>query len=186
MALLVVGAAASGAGGCSALFVSGPPAGYERGYVSRSELSCTTSPVAPLIDTLVTGFEVYRTIGAVSHSEADYAHLPISRGADIALGLTFVTTFAISAGYGFSTISRCKQAMDIDQPSPAQFRPHFSSMAPPTYQPPAAAGAPPAAGGAPPAAGGAAAVAPAAPSGAAPPPAPAPPVPVVPQVVDPE
>lgn len=95
--------------GCSFLFVDGPPDHPER--VSRqSELRCTTSKAAPIIDTVIAGYQVIRTGAAVAASDSTYDGAPISRGADIGLGLGFMALFGASAAYGYVVTGDCKDA----------------------------------------------------------------------------
>ncbi|HWA75638.1 MAG TPA: hypothetical protein VG937_25055 [Polyangiaceae bacterium] len=65
----------------------------------------------PILDTLLTGFEVVRTglaIGADSSTYSD-PNQPLSREADIALGVGFTALFLGSAIYGYSATARCDQ-----------------------------------------------------------------------------
>jgi hypothetical protein len=95
--------------GCSFIFVSGPPANVEK-LSPTKPIRCTTSRAAPALDAVITGFEVVRTLIALGASDATYANAPISRTADIGLGLALSGLFAVSMGYGFATTSDCANA----------------------------------------------------------------------------
>ena len=92
--------------GCSWLFVEAPPA-----QVRPSEpVTCTRGKAAPIIDSVVTGFQTVRVVYALTQSEADYKDFPISRGADIGIGLGLTVLFAASAAYGFGATASCAAA----------------------------------------------------------------------------
>jgi hypothetical protein len=92
--------------GCSYAFVNGPPDNYQQSPV----FDCTTSKVAPVLDTLGAGYQIVRAGVAVAADENDYADYPISRGADIALGIGFATLLTASAIYGYSETLSCQDA----------------------------------------------------------------------------
>ena len=94
-------------GGCSLLFVDGPPKTYQPSW----QVQCTTSNALPVVDVLLASFQAYRTGSALSRSDADYQGAAISRSADITAGLTLFTLAAVSAGVGFSRVSDCKEAI---------------------------------------------------------------------------
>lgn len=103
--------------GCSLLFVTkAPPPSPARvrdaqdqpKKVSRSK-ACTTSQFAPIVDSVVGGYQVYRTIYAVTAADSAYSNVPISRGADIVLGLAFTALFVGSASYGFAATHNCRE-----------------------------------------------------------------------------
>jgi hypothetical protein len=73
-------------------------------------MPCTSSKAAPIIDTVLAGYEVVRTAAAVAASDRTYDDLPISRGADIGLGLGFLALFGASAAYGYVVTSACSDA----------------------------------------------------------------------------
>jgi hypothetical protein len=95
--------------GCSLLFVTSPPKHVEK-LPPSEPVECTTNKLAPVIDTLVTGFQVYRTIYAAQASNGDYAGLPISRSTDIVLGSSLTALFLVSAAYGYKTTDQCIDA----------------------------------------------------------------------------
>jgi hypothetical protein len=95
--------------GCSFLFVDAPPEHPER-HSRRSEMPCTSSKVAPIIDTVLAGYEAVRTATAVAASDSDYDGIPISREADIGLALGFLALFGASAAYGYVVTGQCTDA----------------------------------------------------------------------------
>jgi hypothetical protein len=120
------------AAGCSFLFVKPPPENVEHAY----ELSCSKNPTAPAIDVLVTGAEGFRTVYALSASEADYKGIGLDRTTDIAIGTAFVLVYAASAIYGSYEVQRCQKIL---APAPSDKRPARSTLRlrPPVIAPPA-------------------------------------------------
>jgi len=94
--------------GCSWLFVDAPPAHR----APAGQVACTRSKAAPVIDTVVAAVQVGRTVFAIAQSEADYRDFPISRGADIGLGVGLTALFTASAVYGYATTSACATAQN--------------------------------------------------------------------------
>ena len=68
---------------------------------------CTTSQAAPIVDGLIAGYQVFRVAYAAQASAQDYAGSPISREADVLLGLAFTGLFLGSTIYGGVNTSRC-------------------------------------------------------------------------------
>ncbi len=102
--LLLVGSGS----GCSFTFVKTPATD---GRIS-SRLAggdCTSSQLAPVLDTVFTGLQVARVGMAATARSSAYKDAPISRGADIALGAGFIALFASSAVYGFVSTSKCSR-----------------------------------------------------------------------------
>ncbi|MBX3186511.1 MAG: hypothetical protein KF819_05830 [Labilithrix sp.] len=97
--------------GCSFLFVKGPPINAEKLPPSKP-VECTTSRAAPVVDAAVTAFQVVRTVYAIKASDTDYWNVPISRGADIGLGVGLTTLFGASMIYGLTTTSECIDAKE--------------------------------------------------------------------------
>jgi hypothetical protein len=97
--------------GCSFLFIKKPPAEPEK---LRKDVApiCTSSRIAPVLDTAVAGFEIYRTAYAAGADDSAYQDFPISREDDIALGLTFMALFGASAIYGYVNTTRCSKLED--------------------------------------------------------------------------
>ena len=90
--------------GCSFLFVRGPSA--EPG---RSVRDCTTSRLAPVIDTIFTGVQVLRLGIDAAASDAAFQNAPINRGTDIGLGLGLGLLFGASAAYGYAATNKCER-----------------------------------------------------------------------------
>jgi len=127
--------------GCSVLFVNTPPPPAQRPRV----VECTSSNVAPIIDSLIAGWQVVRIGLALAASDADYtgSRFNITRGQDIALGGALLTTFGISAAWGFFQTGECREAMLDNEPpgSPPHTHPPQQTRRPtppsPTGQSPA-------------------------------------------------
>jgi hypothetical protein len=134
--LAVLLALAGPASGCSFLFVTRPPPPAERGR----NFDCTSSNVAPVIDTLIAGWQVIRTVIALSAPESAYTNAPLSRGADIGVGIGLLGLFAASAGTGYNATSECREALADSEPPSYRPRPRPSSWkpAPPPPAPTAA------------------------------------------------
>ena len=98
--------------GCSLIFVERPPAKH----VESAHLTCTTGQALPILDTVFAGLEVARTVYAATADQSVYDKFPISRGADIALGVGFAALFAASAGYGYVHTSMCVQLHGSESP----------------------------------------------------------------------
>ncbi|AKU95368.1 hypothetical protein AKJ09_02032 [Labilithrix luteola] len=94
--------------GCSFLFVKGPPDNVEK-LPAKAPVECTTSQLAPVVDVLVTTFQVVRTIHTAS-PKSDYRNFPISRRTDMAFGIGFSAAFGLSAIYGFAKTDACEDA----------------------------------------------------------------------------
>lgn len=96
--------------GCSFLFVT-PPSSPEPGTISTGGEKCTTSKVAPVLDTIFTGLEAARIVYAAAAPDSVYSDpkQPLSRGADIALGVGFAALFLGSAVYGYVNTAKCSE-----------------------------------------------------------------------------
>lgn len=96
---------------CSLLFVKGPPEGWEK----SQNLSCTTSKLAPILDTAWFGWQSVNTIGLLAESESE---IGVNKTAVVigsaALG---VLAFA-SAAHGYGTTSNCSSAMAVRSSQP--------------------------------------------------------------------
>lgn len=123
------------------MFVRGPPDHVER--IPPSErVECTSSKLAPAIDTVVAGYQVYRTIAAMSAKDSVYTGAPISREADIGFGVGLAALFGAAAIYGYSVTGSCAEAKEMhrraaesSEPEPLPSR----SKPPVMYAPPAPA-----------------------------------------------
>lgn len=103
--------------GCSFIFVDTPPTMHD-GAPPPSEIRCTTSAAAPIVDTVIGAFEAVRTGFALSADESDYHSYPISRTADIAIGFGLTTLFAAAAAYGYINTSKCADMKETASESP--------------------------------------------------------------------
>src|SRR5262245_19334613 len=105
---LLVAAAIAGAAtsGCSLLFTSKAPDHAER-IPPGMPVTCATSRAAPIVDTVIAGLETVRTVLAITAKDSVYSGAPISREADVGIGLGLTTLFAVSAVYGYSVTSEC-------------------------------------------------------------------------------
>jgi hypothetical protein len=130
---LALACAAPWLGGCSFLFTTAPPSQSERSR-SRGPIECTTSKAAPVVDTVFTGLQMVRIGAAVAVEDSVYRDSPISREADIGIGIGLGTLFLISAIYGYSITSTCAEAkwdtlsydppeLPPSAPKPAERRP---------------------------------------------------------------
>jgi|GEM_PF-1598062 len=106
----------AGVQGCSLLFTTAPKsAPSSAGATSEYESSnCTTSRAAPVVDTVIAGLEGVRTGLAMAADDRDYANSPISREADIALGVGFLALFTASAIYGYYVTGECSKVHHHD------------------------------------------------------------------------
>ena len=111
LTFVLIGALAGPQAGCSFLFVQKPPpAESRRGGV----VDCTSANVAPVVDMLVTGWQLVRTGLALGATDAQYQGAPISRDADITFGISLTALFAASMIAGFGWTSDCREAMAED------------------------------------------------------------------------
>lgn len=92
--------------GCSLFFVQSPPTPR----LPDQPVACTTSNAAPIVDSVVAGLQLVRVGYAISQKESDYEDFPISRGADIGIGVGLLAVFAASAAYGFGVTGSCASA----------------------------------------------------------------------------
>ena len=92
--------------GCSFIFVTPPPAHAEQ--ASNPTADCSTSRVAPVVDGIITGYQVVRTVYATQAPDSAYQGAPIGRGADIGLGLSFTALFLASTIYGAVYTTECR------------------------------------------------------------------------------
>jgi hypothetical protein len=109
--------------GCSLLFVTAPPKPPPVEPSARAEVSCTSGKAAPVLDTVFATLEVARTALAAAAPDSTYQNAPISRGADIALGLGFTALFLGSAVYGFTQTSQCKALKGPEPRRPEEHAP---------------------------------------------------------------
>jgi hypothetical protein len=96
--------------GCSLLFVNERPS-PRSGTIGPRAGKCTSSQVAPVLDTIFTGLEATRVVYAASADDSVYRNpnQPLSRGADLALGLGFTALFLGSSIYGYVATGNCRK-----------------------------------------------------------------------------
>ena len=126
--------------GCSFLFVSPPPsnAGYAGSVRSIEPVKCTTSKAAPVVDTVIAGLEGIRTGLALGAKDSAYQDAPISRGADIGLGVGLFALFAASAAYGYVVTGNCLDANGgAHSAAPRHYREDPADADPDSPSPPA-------------------------------------------------
>lgn len=150
--LLVVLLVSSPGLGCSLLMVNPPKV---QGFVNPG---CTRSRGLPTADVVIALLQVLRTGIALAASDDLYKNSPLSRGADIGIGLGATALFGGSAVYGFSAIDEClaleeEPVRPRRRPPPPRQRyldpPADPAETPPPYAPPEGdAGAPATDGGA--------------------------------------
>jgi hypothetical protein len=134
--LVVVNAA-----GCSFVFVTRPPDALSRstGSPPPSTVNCTSSVLAPVVDTAIASYQVFRTGAALKADRGDYAGAPISRNADIGFGVGLTGLFLASAVYGFINTSECSTIKQGKVVAPPPWVPPTVPAAPPPAAPPPAA-----------------------------------------------
>jgi hypothetical protein len=93
--------------GCSLLFVNPPPDRPPSYADAPRRVECTSSVAAPVVDTVIAGLQIVRTGIAATADDSVYDDAKISRGADIAIGVSLMTLFGLSAVYGFYTTDAC-------------------------------------------------------------------------------
>lgn len=98
--------------GCSLIFVKGPPEQPEK-VPANVPIDCTSSRFAPVLDSLVGGYQVFRTGFALTAPDSAYSGSALNRPADIAIGLGLTALFVGSAVYGYSNTSKCDAANEI-------------------------------------------------------------------------
>jgi len=112
LTLILIAALTGPQAGCSFLFVQRPPPAESR----RGKVRCTSSTIAPVMDTIGAGGLFVHTALTVSAPDAQYVGaLPISRHADIALGIGLTTLYVASTIAGFAWTSDCREARAVPQ-----------------------------------------------------------------------
>jgi hypothetical protein len=103
---------------CSLIFVKSVPP--SEGRLLPRAGQCTSSKVLPVLDTVITGLQGVRTVYAATAPDSVYENpnVPLSREADVGIGLGLMALFAGSAVYGFVNTSHCaklKSRSDDDE-----------------------------------------------------------------------
>lgn len=111
-------------GGCSATFLTPPPAAVSPG-MPRPHVDCTRSYLLPILDTALAAYQLAGVGYVATLDDERFRNYPISRQADMALGAAFAAVFVGSAVYGYVSASRCRRIHD--GPSPAEYLPGVSN-----------------------------------------------------------
>ncbi len=107
-ARLAIATCASLVSGCSVTLMTPAPADAARGQ-ARPHVDCTSSYVAPIVDSVLGTYQLLGVGYAATRDDSDYARYPISRRADMAVGAGFAALFVGSAVYGYVTAARCRR-----------------------------------------------------------------------------
>jgi hypothetical protein len=106
LSALLVTAQVSG-GGCSYMFVTGPPPPEKRTH----PLTCSSNSVAPVVDIMLIGVQAAGFLKAASDSDAEYERdTGVSKGAGAVLSLGLGVLFLSSAITGVSRMKACTAA----------------------------------------------------------------------------
>ena len=89
------------------MFVTPPPA-HAPGF-ARPHVDCTTSYLWPIVDSALTAYELAGVAYVSTLDDSRFRSYPISRRADMAVGLGFAAAFAGSAIYGYVSAARCRR-----------------------------------------------------------------------------
>ncbi len=85
-----------------------PPAHVAPGF-ARSQVDCTTSYLAPIVDSAVTAYQLAGVAYVSTLDDSRFARYPISRKEDMAVGAAFAAAFAGSAIYGYISAAHCRR-----------------------------------------------------------------------------
>ena len=99
---------AAGSLGCSVVFMTPAPADAGRAR-ARPQVECTSSHLAPIIDSVLASYELAGVVYAATLDDSRYRDYPISRQADMAIGASVAALFAGSAIYGFVSAAHCRR-----------------------------------------------------------------------------
>lgn len=72
-------------------------------------MDCTESLAAPILDSVVTGYQTFRVGYAAWGPDSAYERSVLTRQQDLALGAAFGGAFLASAVYGFVQTRRCER-----------------------------------------------------------------------------
>ncbi len=124
-------------GGCSFVFVSGPPSEQEVRAAPRYEIpKCTSTASLPILDGLLGLATLVATLQAVSSYEFDPNNDHSWNKTDLQIvGSAGVALFAVSTIYGVIQVNRCKTYMDSFGP-PSSRRARFTPQPPLSLAPP--------------------------------------------------
>lgn len=122
--------ALAGGASCSLVFVTRVPEDAAKTPV-LSNIECTSSAVAPIVDASIAAYQVVRTGFAVAADDAVYEEAAISREADIGLGLGLTTLFTVSAIYGIRQTAQCRQTKKLHEEKQQRFERELQESKPP-------------------------------------------------------
>ena len=105
LALLSILALSSG--GCSWIFVDGPPADH----AELEFFTCTTSKAAPRLDLIFGGLNLIGAVAVAAESDEDYYYDYFGREFYIGTYLVQAAVLGLSARSGFSRVSACDEAL---------------------------------------------------------------------------
>jgi hypothetical protein len=95
--------------------------------MARPHVDCTTSYLWPIVDSALTAYQLAGVAYVSTLDESRFAHYPISKTQDMAVGGVFAAAYAGSAIYGYVSAARCRR---IQQGPPASdYLPGVSSAA---------------------------------------------------------
>jgi hypothetical protein len=106
-AALVVSTSALVLSGCSWIFVTPPPADAGRG----ERVECTTSPAAPVVDTLLAASNVAGALyiaGTVGNKATP------TQNALVTTGLVWAIVYTTAAVHGYRATAACRELVDGD------------------------------------------------------------------------
>jgi hypothetical protein len=106
---LALACATPALGGCSFMLSSGPPSHTDLSAADEP-IKCSSSKLPPIVDTLLGVGELGRIALAAATNEREYRDSPISKEADILLGVAFASLFIASAVYGYTVTGNCDEA----------------------------------------------------------------------------
>ncbi len=86
-----------------------PPPAYSAPGVARPHVDCTTSYLAPIVDSAVTVYQLASVAYVSTLDDSRFARYPITRKEDMAVGGVFATAWAGSAVYGFVSAAHCRR-----------------------------------------------------------------------------
>ncbi len=134
-------------GGCSLLFVQGPPGNH----ASLPTVDCSYRNTAPVVDTVLAGLAVLDLAIAAGSTEQQWEDLNLGQKQSTVLTLALVrlALYGGSAIYGYSKTSSCRQAREAAQRRQGWPAPGAAPVAPVPAAPVAPGAAPVAPGAAP-------------------------------------
>jgi len=104
-----------GSGGCSYAFVRPPRAANPVTRTPAAANGCTSNYVAPVLDGIFAGYQTVRTFAAIKASDSVYVKSPISREADIGIGVGLAVLGLASSIYGQRHVGECRKLVDQEQ-----------------------------------------------------------------------